>query len=78
LNPQPNNASGSVGVNSLEIGKEGKAILRVTMDRLYVMMKQAGYLKTPVITQVVGDANKYYKYRQQFGHDINCCEEFHY
>jgi hypothetical protein len=76
LNPQPNHASGSVGVNSLEIGKEGKAILRVTLDILYVMMRQAEYFKTPVRTQVVGDANKYYKYHQQFGHDINCCEEF--
>jgi len=77
LNPQPNYASGNGGVNSLEIGKKSKAILRVTMDRLYGMMRQARYFKTPVRTQVVRDANEYCKYHQQFGHDINYCEEFH-
>lgn len=77
LNPQPNYASGNGGVNSLEIGKKSKAILRVTMDRLYGMMRQARYFKTPVRTQVVRDANEYCKYHQQFGHDINSCEEFH-
>jgi hypothetical protein len=47
------------------------------MDRLYGMMRQARYFKTPVRTQVVRDANEYCKYHQQFGHDINSCEEFH-
>jgi hypothetical protein len=41
----------------LEIGKKGKAILRVTMDRLYGMMRQGRYFKTPVRTQVVRDVN---------------------
>jgi hypothetical protein len=77
LNPQPNYASGNGGVNNLEIGEKGKAILRVTMDRLYGMMRQARYFKTPVRTQVVRDANEYCKYHQQFGHGINSCEEFH-
>ena len=77
MNPQPHHVSRSAEANSLEIGKEGKAILSVTIDRLYGMMRQAGFLKTPVRTQVVGDVNEYCKYHQQFGHDINSCEEFH-
>ncbi|XP_073268737.1 uncharacterized protein [Populus alba] len=75
-NPLPNHASGS-GVNSLEIGMESKATLRVTMDKLYGMLRQTNYLKTPVRMQAVGDANEYCKYHQQFGHDIDSCEEFH-
>jgi hypothetical protein len=77
-NPLPNHASGGRGVNSLEIGRGSKATLSVTMDRLYEMLRQADYLKTPVRIQAVGDANEYYKYHQQFGHDIDSCEEFHF
>ncbi|XP_061947974.1 uncharacterized protein LOC133671268 [Populus nigra] len=77
-NPLPNHTSGSGGVNSLEIEMGSKATLRVTMDRLYGMLRQTNYLKTPVRIQAVGDANEYCKYHQQFGHDIDSCEEFHF
>jgi len=77
-NPLPNHTFGSGGVNSLEIGRGSKATLRVTMDRLYKMLRQNNYLKTPVRIQVVGDANEYCKYHQQFEHDTDSCEEFHF
>ena len=76
-NPLPNHASGGGGVNSLEIGKGSTTTLRVTMDRLYGMLRQTDYLKTPVKIQAVGNANEYCKYHQQLGHDIDSCEEFH-
>jgi hypothetical protein len=63
-NPLPNHTSGSRGVNSLEIERESKATLKVTMDRLYGMLRQTNYLKTPVRIQAVGDANEYCKYHQ--------------
>ena len=62
-NPLPNHDSESGGVNTLEIGREGEAILMVTIERLYWMLKQARYLKTPVKTQVVKYVNEYYKYQ---------------
>ena len=58
------------------MGKEGKTILKVTMDSLYEMLEQAGYLKIPVNVQAVGGMSEYCKYHQQFGHDIDYCEEF--
>jgi hypothetical protein len=76
-NPLPNHASGGGGVNSLEIGRGSTTTLRVTMDRLYGMLRQTDYLKTPVKIQAVGNANEYCKYHQQLGHDIDSCEEFH-
>jgi hypothetical protein len=42
-NPLPNHASGGGAVNSLEIGRGSKATLRVTMDRLYEMLRQTDY-----------------------------------
>jgi hypothetical protein len=77
-NPLPNHASESGGVNSLEMGKEGKTMLKVIMDSLYEMLKQAGYLKIPVNVQAVGGMSEYCKYHQQFGHDIDSCEEFNW
>jgi hypothetical protein len=61
-NPLPNHASGNEGVNTLEIRKEGKTIMRVIMKRLYGMLRQVGYLKIPVKMQAVINANEYYKY----------------
>jgi len=61
-NPLPNHASGNEGVNTLEIRKEGKTIMRVIMKRLYGMLRQVGYLKIPVKMQAVRNANEYYKY----------------
>jgi hypothetical protein len=77
-NPLPNHTHESGGVNSLEIGRESKATLKVTMDRLYGMLRQTNYLKTLVRIQAIGDVNEYCKYHQQFGHDIDSCEEFHF
>jgi hypothetical protein len=62
-NPLPNHDSGSGRVNTLEIGKEGEAILKAIMERLYGMLRQAGYLKTPVKMQIVKDVNEYCKYQ---------------
>ncbi|XP_073264245.1 uncharacterized protein [Populus alba] len=44
----------SGGVNSLEVGKEGKTILKVTMDSLYEMLKQAGPSPTLAFNAEVG------------------------
>ena len=49
-NPLPNHACRNGGVNTLEIEKEGEAILRVIMERLYEMLKQARHLKIPFKT----------------------------
>jgi hypothetical protein len=38
-NPLPSHDFGSEGVNALEIGRDDEIILRVTMERLYVMLK---------------------------------------
>jgi hypothetical protein len=48
-NPLPNHAFRNGGVNTLEIEK-GEAILRVIMERLYEMLKQARHLKIPFKT----------------------------
>jgi len=40
----PNHAFSSRGVNTVEYGEKKKQVLRVTMDRLYDMLIQAGYL----------------------------------
>ncbi|KAL3566506.1 hypothetical protein D5086_031921 [Populus alba] len=77
FNPLPNHASGSGGINSLEIGKGGTSTLKITMDILYGMLRQTDYLKTPVKIQAVRNANEYYKYHQRLGHDIDLCKEFH-
>jgi len=53
-------------------------MLKVTKDSLYEMLKQAGYLKIPVNVQAVGSMSEYCKYHQQFGQDIDSCEEFNW
>jgi hypothetical protein len=40
----PNHAFSSGGVNAVEYGEKKKQVLRVTMDRLYDMLMQVGYL----------------------------------
>jgi hypothetical protein len=40
----PNHAFSSWGVNAVEYGEKKKQVLRVTMDRLYDMLMQVGYL----------------------------------
>jgi len=50
-NPLPHHASGS-GVNALE-EERGTNILRLTMERLYKMLKRAGYLKAPIKKQAI-------------------------
>ena len=77
-NPLPKHASRGGGVNSLEIERGSTSTLRVTMDRLYEMLRQTDYLKTPVKIQAVRNTNEYCKYHQQFDHDIDSCEEFHF
>jgi hypothetical protein len=46
-NPLPNHASGSGGVNAVEMGGKKDAIPKLTKERLYGILKLAGHLKAP-------------------------------
>jgi hypothetical protein len=46
----PNYASNNEGVNDVKFGRKKEKLLRVTMDNLYDMLMQVGYL--PIKNQV--------------------------
>jgi hypothetical protein len=75
-NPLPHHASGSGGVNALEEEERGTNVLKLTMKRLYKMLKQIGYLKAPIKKQAIEHEGEYCEYHQHMGHHINSCEEF--
>ena len=75
-NPLPNHASGSGGMNAVEVGEKKDAIPKLTNERLYGILKLAGHLKAPTQTQVVEYMDQYCEYHKHMGHHINSCEEF--
>jgi hypothetical protein len=62
-NPLLHHASRS-GVNALEEEERGTNVLKLTMERLYKMLKQARYLKAPIKKQAIEHEGEYCEYHQ--------------
>jgi hypothetical protein len=60
-------------VNVVECG-EKKQVPKATMDRLYDMLMQAGYLPTGSITR---KGNHFCRFHEAIGHSIKECGKFH-
>ena len=73
-NPFPKHVSSSEGVNVVEIGGKKERVLKVSMERLYGMLVQSGYLYE---FELVMNGNNYCKFHGKVGHHIDDCEEFH-
>ena len=73
-NPLPNHAASGGGVNAVGIEGKKESVLKVSMERLYDMLVQSGYLSEfePVMNE-----NNYCKFHGKVGHHIDDCEEFH-
>jgi hypothetical protein len=75
-NPLPHHASGSGGVNALEEEERGTNVLKLSMEKLYKMLEQTGYLQTPIKKQVAEHKGEYCEYHKHMGHHINSCKKF--
>jgi hypothetical protein len=76
LNSLPNHASSSGRVNVIEFGRKKEKVLRVTMDRLYDMLVQVGYLPTKNKSSS-RKCDNFYMFHKEMGQNIDGCEEFH-
>ena len=63
-------------MNALEEEERGTNVLRLSMKRLYKMLEQTGYLKTPIKKQAIEHKGEYCEYHQHIGHHINYCKVF--
>ena len=70
----PNHAASSEGVNVVGVEGKKERVLKVSMERLYSMLVQSGYLFE---FEPVMNGNNYCKFHGKVGHHIDDCEEFH-
>jgi len=73
-NPLPNHAASSGRVNGVGVEGKKERILKVSMERLYGMLVQSGYLSE---FELVMNVNNYCKFHGEVGHHIDDCQEFH-
>jgi len=63
-------------VNALEEEERGTNVLKLSMEKLYKMLEQTGYLQTPIKKQVAEHKGEYCEYHKHMGHHINSCKKF--
>ncbi|XP_011009973.1 PREDICTED: uncharacterized protein LOC105114938 [Populus euphratica] len=73
-NPIPNHATSSGGLNAGGVEGKKERALKVSMEKLYGMLVQSGYLSE---FEIVINGNNYCKFHGEVGHHIDYCEEFH-
>jgi hypothetical protein len=70
----PKHASSSEGVNAVECGEKKRQVPKATINRLYNMLMQVGYLPTRSIAR---KGNHFYRFHEVTRHIIEECGKFH-